>query len=146
MPTDAAVLDSPVPAADERVESTLRRIKAGELIQDMADVFPAYHEALRQTLYIAAQSEVTVLTWAYTAYDTAPDIGAKIAISATIQDEIGHAQLAHRTRWMPHAPRQFLRQALLLTLSLVPAQGDERVVFQLITMLRQKGAQRASQP
>jgi len=53
--------------------------------------YPAYHESLRQTLYIAAQSEVTVLTWAYTAYETAPDLGAKIAISATIQDEIGHA-------------------------------------------------------
>ncbi|MGB1062825.1 MAG: ATP-binding cassette domain-containing protein, partial [Ketobacter sp.] len=35
---------------------------------------------LERTLEIAAQSEVTVLTWAYTAFDVAPDIGAKVAI------------------------------------------------------------------
>ncbi len=84
---DAAV----AAASDMHAQAVLRRIENNELIHSMDDVFPEYHEALRQTLYIAAQSEVTVLTWAYTAYETAPDIGAKIAISATIQDEIGHA-------------------------------------------------------
>lgn len=83
-----AVTEEPQGEVEAR---TLARIKAGELIEDLDELFPAYHEALRQTLYIAAQSEVTVLTWAYTAYRTAPDLGAKIAISATIQDEIGHA-------------------------------------------------------
>ena len=42
-------------------------------------------------IHIAAISEVTVLTWGHTAYDSAPDIGAKIAVCATIQDEVGHA-------------------------------------------------------
>src|SRR3546814_243804 len=84
-------LPAEVEFEDTRAAQILRRIQDNELIDDMGDVFPEYHEALRQTLYIAAQSEVTVLTWAYTAYETAPDIGAKIAISATIQDEIGHA-------------------------------------------------------
>ena len=46
---------------------------------------------LEKTLTIAAQGEVTVLTWAYTAYEKCPDLGAKIAISASIQDEVGHA-------------------------------------------------------
>lgn len=76
---------------DQQEIDTRNKIAQGVLIERMDELFPAYHEALRQTLYIAAQSEVTVLTWAYTAYETAPDIGAKIAISATIQDEIGHA-------------------------------------------------------
>src|SRR3546814_6945293 len=84
-------LPAEVEFEDPRAAQILRRIQDNELIDDMGDVFPEYHEALRQTLYIAAQSEVTVLTWAYTAYETAPDIGATIAISATIKDEIGHA-------------------------------------------------------
>ncbi|MGV3655280.1 MAG: Phenylacetic acid catabolic protein [Noviherbaspirillum sp.] len=92
MTTETAVLPSDAEtSAATLAESVLKRIREGELIENMSDLFPEYREALRQTLYIAAQSEVTVLTWAYTAYDTAPDIGAKIAISATIQDEIGHA-------------------------------------------------------
>lgn len=89
MPT--ATLATETESSVAHAEQVLKRIQADELIDSMDDVFPEYHEALRQTLYIAAQSEVTVLTWAYTAYETAPDIGAKIAISATIQDEIGHA-------------------------------------------------------
>ena len=90
MPPSDPVLERPLTAEERKVE-TLRKIRADELIEEMSELFPEYQEALRQTLYIAAQSEVTVLTWAYTAYDSAPDIGAKIAISATIQDEIGHA-------------------------------------------------------
>ncbi len=82
---------APHDSVSMEAQEVMKRIQAGELIENMNDLFPEYREALRQTLYIAAQSEVTVLTWAYTAYETAPDIGAKVAISATIQDEIGHA-------------------------------------------------------
>src|SRR3546814_20213042 len=83
------ILPAEVEFEDPRAAQILRRIQDNELIDDMGDVFPEYHAALRQTLYIAAPSEVTVLTWAYTEYETAPDLGAKIAISETIQDEIG---------------------------------------------------------
>jgi ring-1,2-phenylacetyl-CoA epoxidase subunit PaaA len=69
----------------------LRRIHAGELIEDMDELTPRYRAVLEKTLTIAAQGEVTVLTWAYTGYDKCPDLGAKIAISASIQDEVGHA-------------------------------------------------------
>jgi len=69
----------------------IARIEAGELFENVEDLSPGYREALRQVIHIAAISEVTVLTWAHTAYDTAPDIGAKIAVCATIQDEVGHA-------------------------------------------------------
>lgn len=67
------------------------RIEAGELFENVEDLTPGYREALKQVIHIASISEVTVLTWAHTAYDTAPDIGAKIAVCATIQDEVGHA-------------------------------------------------------
>lgn len=70
---------------------TLAKLARGELIEEVEELFPEYRTVLEQTLTIAAQSEVTVLTWAYTAYETCPDIGAKIAVSASIQDEIGHA-------------------------------------------------------
>ncbi len=72
-------------------EALLARIQAGELIEDMDELTPRYRAILERTLEIAAQSEVTVLTWAYTAFDVAPDIGAKVAICGTIQDEVGHA-------------------------------------------------------
>ena len=72
-------------------QALVDRINAGELIEDMSEFTPRYRAVLQKTLEIAAQGEVTVLTWAYTAYETAPDLGAKIAISAAIQDEVGHA-------------------------------------------------------
>ena len=79
-------------ASDQDIEAAMiARIETGELIEDVADMSPGYKEALKQVIHIAAISEVTVLTWAHTAYDTAPDIGAKIAVCATIQDEVGHA-------------------------------------------------------
>ncbi len=85
-PTAAAEL-----APQDSEEAILARIHAGELIEDMEDLTPRYRAILERTLEIAAQSEVTVLTWAYTAFRVAPDIGAKVAICGTIQDEVGHA-------------------------------------------------------
>ena len=72
-------------------QALIDRIQAGELIENMEDFTPRYRAVLQKTLEIAAQGEVTVLTWAYTAYATAPDLGAKIAVSSAIQDEVGHA-------------------------------------------------------
>ena len=69
----------------------LARIDAGELFEDAAELSPRYKEILRQTVEIASISEISVLTWACTAFRTAPDIGAKIAVCATILDEVGHA-------------------------------------------------------
>jgi len=78
-------------ADDQRRKQALEKISRNEMIEEISEFFPEYRTVLEQTLTIAAQSEVTVLTWAYTAYETCPDIGAKIAVSASIQDEIGHA-------------------------------------------------------
>jgi ring-1,2-phenylacetyl-CoA epoxidase subunit PaaA len=72
-------------------EALVARIRSGELIEEMSEFTPRYRAVLQKTLEIAAQGEVTVLTWAYTSYETAPDLGAKISISAAIQDEVGHA-------------------------------------------------------
>lgn len=77
---------------DDAVEAAmLARIDAGELFENADELSPRYKEILRQTAEIASISEVSVLTWACTAYPTAPDIGAKIAVCATILDEVGHA-------------------------------------------------------
>lgn len=50
-----------------------------------------HREVLIETLVIAAQQEATVMPWQATAFDTAPDLGAKMAIAGSIQDELGHA-------------------------------------------------------
>src|SRR3546814_19463352 len=87
-------LPAEVEFEDPRAAQILRRIQDNELIDDMGDVFPEYHEALRQTLYIAAQSEVTVLTWASTAYETAPAIGAigreswRVGVCQEVQESV----------------------------------------------------------
>ena len=88
MSTTEAVTADQLQASEEAL---LARIQAGELIEDMDELTPRYRAILERTLEIAAQSEVTVLTWAYTVFDVAPDIGAKVAICGTIQDEVGHA-------------------------------------------------------
>ena len=77
---------------DEAAEKALlERINSGQLIEDLADMTPRYRAVLERTLAIAAQGEVTVLTWAQTAFRTCPDLGAKIAVAGSIQDEVGHA-------------------------------------------------------
>ncbi|QBY03323.1 phenylacetic acid catabolic family protein [Thalassotalea sp. HSM 43] len=81
----------PMVADDPAEQALLDRIAAGELIEDISEMTPRYRKVLENTLEIAAAGEVTVLTWAQTGYDTAPDLGAKIAISGSIQDEVGHA-------------------------------------------------------
>ena len=83
--------DTTVSEEEQAEIDLLARLEAGELIEDMNELTPRYRAILQRTLEIAAQSEVTVLTWAYTAFRVAPDIGAKVALCGTIQDEVGHA-------------------------------------------------------
>lgn len=76
---------------EEAEAAIIKRIEDGELFEHVDELTPGYRRALEEVIHIAAISEVTVLTWAFTAFRTAPDIGAKIAVCATIQDEVGHA-------------------------------------------------------
>jgi hypothetical protein len=56
---------------DDAVEAAmLARIEAGEMFEDIDELSPRYREILRQTAEIASISEVSVLTWACTAYPT----------------------------------------------------------------------------
>ena len=84
-------------AAQAAEDALLARIQAGELIEDMDDLTPRYRAILGRTLEIAAQSEVTVLTWAYTGYAIAPDIGAKVAICE--EDRAGARRPENRKNW-----------------------------------------------
>ena len=68
--------DATMTEEDQAEAALLARLEAGELIEDMQELTPRYRAILERTLEIAAQSEVTVLTWAYTAFSVAPDIGA----------------------------------------------------------------------
>jgi len=83
---------NPEPTSDDPVEQAMMdRIATGELIENIDEMSASYRQVLENTLEIAAAGEVTVLTWAETAFATAPDLGAKIAIAGSIQDEVGHA-------------------------------------------------------
>lgn len=66
--------------------------RPGSAMHEWPDELSSEHRRiLIETLIIASQQEVAVMPWQATAFDTAPDIGAKIAIAGSIQDELGHA-------------------------------------------------------
>jgi ring-1,2-phenylacetyl-CoA epoxidase subunit PaaA len=61
------------------------------LIETRDEMSDAYSRVLEDTMRIAACLEFSTLPWAYDVFATCPDISAKIAVAASIQDELGHA-------------------------------------------------------
>lgn len=61
------------------------------LWEDPSELTPEYRQILTDTMRIAAALELSTLPWAYQVFATCPDLGAKIAVAAAIQDELGHA-------------------------------------------------------
>ncbi|PSR34108.1 MAG: phenylacetic acid catabolic family protein [Sulfobacillus benefaciens] len=66
-------------------------IDGGHILESIKEMPEDYRRALVDTMMIAAQLELSVLPWCYEVFPTCPDIGAKIAVAAAIQDELGHA-------------------------------------------------------
>ena len=66
-------------------------VGAETLLERPEQLSDEYRKVLIETLIIAAQQEVVVMPWQATAFETAPDLGAKISIAGSIQDELGHA-------------------------------------------------------
>lgn len=91
-PVEIVPLEKPEHYFTDPVEINMaERVANGELFEAIEDLSPGYRETLDRTLEIAAQGEVTVLTWAYLCLDTCPDIGSKISLAAAMLDEVGHA-------------------------------------------------------
>jgi len=86
-PIEFKILPTGDPVEDKFIED----IHNGKVFEEWEELTPGYQAALSRTLEIAAQGEVTVLTWAFMAMETCPDLGAKISLAGAILDEVGHA-------------------------------------------------------
>lgn len=83
--------------ADERRESELKeRIANGFVVESMDDMTPGYLSALKTQMLVQGDTELMSAPAYYMAAKDAPTISSRIAVSAVIQDELGHANIAYR--------------------------------------------------
>ncbi len=86
-----------ISAEEQSRERSLQlRVKAGYKLESEEEMTPRYREVLVQTMLIAADLELMTLPSYYGALCTAPTLDDKIAVAASIQDEMGHAQVMYR--------------------------------------------------
>ena len=72
------------------------RIRAGFVVESLADTDEAYRRALRETLIVSGDTEFVSAAVLWTALDRAPSLNSQMALLAVIQDELGHAHIAYR--------------------------------------------------
>lgn len=72
------------------------RMAAGEDLEDESEMSEAYRDVLVATIAIAADLEAMSLPLMFTALLRAPDLDAKVAVAASIQDEMGHGLMMFR--------------------------------------------------
>ena len=72
------------------------RIANGFVVESMDDMTPGYHKALKTQMLVQGDTELMSAPAYYLAAKDAPTISSRIAVSAVIQDELGHANIAYR--------------------------------------------------
>ncbi len=72
------------------------RVHKGFIVESEAQMTPAYKKALLNILLVQADTELMSAPAYYMAAKDAPTLGSRIAVSAIIQDELGHANIAYR--------------------------------------------------
>ena len=77
-------------------EEVLEQLASGDDLEDESEMSEAYREVIVATIRIAADLEAMSLPLMFTALVEAPDIPSKIAVAASIQDEMGHALMMFR--------------------------------------------------
>lgn len=82
--------------AVDQTDELAVRMSAGGDVEDESEMTPEYREVLVATVAIAADLEAMSLPLMFTALLRAPDITGKIAVAASIQDEMGHALMMFR--------------------------------------------------
>ena len=73
-----------------------QRIANGFVVESMDDMTPGYHKALKIQMLVQGDTELMSAPAYYLAAKDAPTISSRIAVSAVIQDELGHANIAYR--------------------------------------------------
>jgi len=82
---------------DPRNDGALKeRIAEGFVVESIDDMTPGYLKALKTQMLVQGDTELMSAPAYYLAAKDAPTISSRIAVSAVIQDELGHANIAYR--------------------------------------------------
>ena len=77
-------------------EALKERIADGFIVESIYDMTPGYLSALKTQMIVQGDTELMSAPAYYMAAKDAPTISSRIAVSAVIQDELGHANIAYR--------------------------------------------------
>ncbi|MBA2564440.1 MAG: phenylacetate-CoA oxygenase subunit PaaI [Gemmatimonadetes bacterium] len=72
------------------------RVHKGFIVESEDQMTPGYKKALLNILLVQADTELMSAPAYYSAAKDAPTLASRIAVSAIIQDELGHANIAYR--------------------------------------------------
>ena len=81
---------------DPAEQALIARINDGLMIETVADMTPGYKKALLTQLTVQGDTELMSAPAYYLAARDAPTINSRIAVTAIVHDELGHANIAYR--------------------------------------------------
>ena len=74
----------------------IERIANGFMVESLEDMTPGYRKALLTQLTVQGDTELLSAPAYYLASRDAPTINSRIAVTAIVHDELGHANIAYR--------------------------------------------------
>jgi len=74
----------------------MEKVRAGFMVESEEDMTPGYKKALITQLTVQGDTELLSAPAYYLASKDAPTINSRIAVTAIIHDELGHANIAYR--------------------------------------------------
>jgi ring-1,2-phenylacetyl-CoA epoxidase subunit PaaA len=88
--------DPNIPTDTSREDELKERVANGFILESKADMTPGYLKAIVTQMLVQGDTELMSAPAYYMAAKDAPTISSRIAVSAVIQDELGHANIAYR--------------------------------------------------
>ena len=89
-------------------QALIDRINAGFMLESEEDMTPGYKRALITQLTVQGDTELMSAPAYYLASRDAPSINSRIAVTAIVHDELGHANIAYRIMEDLGVDRQYL--------------------------------------
>jgi len=74
----------------------MQKVREGFVVESVEDMTPGYKKALVTQLTVQGDTELMSAPTYYLASKDAPTINSRIAVTAIIHDELGHANIAYR--------------------------------------------------
>jgi ring-1,2-phenylacetyl-CoA epoxidase subunit PaaA len=95
-PRNTRMTMAPPALRDPADQALVDRINAGFMVESEDDMTPAYKRALIVQLTVQGDTELLSAPAYYLATRDAPTINSRIAVTAIVHDELGHANIAYR--------------------------------------------------